>query len=239
MVTILKMQTVRAANSSKRPVLLIHGFATSPELDWSELVPRLNRDGHDVIMVELPGHGDSREMSSRSSVPSAIVTGLVEIIDSQPTDVDVVGYSLGARLAFDLPHATGRLHKLVLGGLSPMDPFAHVDVEAVKRGVSDPQSIDVADGLTQAITSLVTSPGNDPDSLIDCITGLSAEPFDPRQAFVTPTLLVVGEQDEMAAGSAMFAAQLPHSTVVHVPGDHVVALHSEQFGDAVLDFLSA
>ena len=43
---------------------------------------------------------------------------------------DVIGYSLGARLAWS-PAATGRVGRLVLGGLSPTDPIAGVDIELV------------------------------------------------------------------------------------------------------------
>jgi pimeloyl-ACP methyl ester carboxylesterase len=52
-------------------------------------------------------------------------------------EIDVVGYSLGARLAWALAgHPAVAVRRLVLGGLSPMEPFAMVDLPAARTALA-------------------------------------------------------------------------------------------------------
>jgi 2-succinyl-6-hydroxy-2,4-cyclohexadiene-1-carboxylate synthase len=96
------------------PVLLLHGF-TGRSASWTALASLLRRLGHRTIVVDLLGHG-------RSDAPSDPVRyaigrqardllSLLERLDARPADV--VGYSMGARialrLAVDGPDAVRRL----------------------------------------------------------------------------------------------------------------------------------
>jgi pimeloyl-ACP methyl ester carboxylesterase len=225
-----------AAADERPPVLLVHSFAMSAERDWAELRPRLLASGRRVLAVDLPGHGHAAPTAPPQARPSAIAAELATLIEAQGRPVDVVGYSLGARLCWELPAVTTRIRRLVIGGLAPFEPFATLDIDAVRAAIAGAPPADPMIGM---IAQMLTLPGNDPESLLACIEGLRGEPFAPDAVFETPTLLVIGDQDPMAAGSAPLAQRLPHAELTQIPGDHVAALHGPAFGDTVLRFLDA
>lgn len=96
------------------PVLLLHGF-TGRGASWAPLASLLRRLGHRTIVVDLLGHG----RSDAPSDPARYAVGrqahdllsLLDRLDARPTDV--VGYSMGARIALrlaaDRPTAVRRL----------------------------------------------------------------------------------------------------------------------------------
>ncbi|MCP3426112.1 hydrolase [Rothia sp. AR01] len=148
---------------------------------------------------------------------------------------DVIAYSLGARLAWELPGATPRVRRMVLGGISPREPFGAIDAAALREVLAGGEP---ADPLTGQIGAMIAAPGRDTESLIEVIRGLAAEPFDPREAAPRiPVLLVAGRDDVVAQGIEELAGLLPHGELQRVPGDHRVALTGPELRDAALDFL--
>ena len=125
-----------------RPVLLLHGFSSSAKLNWEDTgwLAALLEAGRRVITVDLPGHGRSgapEDMDSYS--PSRIRADLLQIAfdagarplrDGDPTSgLDVIGYSLGSRLAWEFGATQHELvHRLVLGGPNTADPLAEFDL---------------------------------------------------------------------------------------------------------------
>ncbi len=227
-----------AGTTAHPPVLLIHGFAATAEEDflatgWPEA---LAAAGHDVHAVDLPGHGDSPAVSRHAATTSAVVSALAAVIADLGDEVDVVGYSLGARLAWELPAATGHVRRLVLGGLSPFEPFAAVDVDAVAAASAGAPA---AEPLVGMMATMVSAPGRDTASLLALMAGLGSEPFDPsRGAPAVPTLIVRGEDDPMTQGLEGLASTLPDARFQTVPGDHRGALDSAEFRAAVVRFLA-
>ncbi|NBH12002.1 alpha/beta fold hydrolase, partial [Amycolatopsis sp. SID8362] len=109
-------------------MLLLHGFASDGHTDWVSTgwPAALVASGRPVLVPDLPGHGSSP--APADTTPKAITEELA-IAVGEVSEVDVVGYSLGARLAWELP-ALLPVRRLVLGGISPHEPFGAVDVEA-------------------------------------------------------------------------------------------------------------
>jgi pimeloyl-ACP methyl ester carboxylesterase len=219
----------------KRPVLFIHGFTRSAELDWIEpgWPTVLAAQGRGTIAVDLPGHGSCLPADPDAVSVNAIIAALVAAIDSTGQErADVIGYSLGARLAWTLA-ATGRVGRLVLGGLSPTDPIAGVDIDlvgAVARG--DAQA---PDPTIEGLATLVSLPWLELDQTLLLLKALGAEPFDPSVDIpTTPTLAVAGAEDD---SFDHIAATLPDATYKTVPGDHFGALMSPEFRAAAIDFL--
>ncbi len=99
-----------------RPLLLLHGLGGS----WRSWTPVRGAlaDRRDVIAIDLPGHGDSpaRADSGTFAGLADSVAGFVR--DSGLTGVDVVGSSMGARLALELARrgGVGRVVALSPGG---------------------------------------------------------------------------------------------------------------------------
>jgi pimeloyl-ACP methyl ester carboxylesterase len=143
----------------------------------------------------------------------------------------VIGYSLGARLAWSLA-ATGRVGRLVLGGLSPTDPIAGVDIElvgAVARGDAE-----TSDPMISGLATWVSLPWLEREQTLSLLKALGAEPFDPSVDIPrTPTLIVAGAEDD----SCEDIATLPDATYLTVPGDHYGALMSPEFRAAAIDFV--
>ena len=123
----------------------------------------------------------------------------------------MVGYSLGARLAWTLA-ATGRLGHLVLGGLAPTDTIAGVDIElvgAIARGDAEAPDPHIEELATRSL------PWLELDQTLLLLKALSAEPFDPSVDIPrTPTLVVAGTEDDR---TDHIAATLPDATYITVP----------------------
>jgi pimeloyl-ACP methyl ester carboxylesterase len=222
------------------PVLLLHGFASDGATDWVSTgwPAALTAAGRPVLVPDLPGHGSSPGPADAG--PRAVVEELafaVGTASEKASEVDIVGYSLGARLAWELP-ALLPVRRLVLGGLSPHEPFGAVDVEAALAFAGGGKL--PGDPLTAAIARMITAPGRDPAALARCIEGLRREPFAPRAGTITvPTRFVAGRDDPVSGGIEQLVPLVPGSELLTVPGDHGAALRGAAFKTAALTFLAA
>lgn len=233
--------TGSASATALPPVLLMHGFASSSAEDFGDWADALAAGGRDAYLVDLPGHGGSPAVpGAGAGTTSAVVAALAAVVRSIDAEhVDVIGYSLGARLAWELPAATGRVRRLVLGGLSPFEPFAGVDIVAIARAVDGEPPADPFVGM---MAGMVSGAGRDTDSLLALMAGLGSEPFAPEDPASSrpdvPTLLVAGADDPMTQGLEGLTTVVPDARLVRVPGDHLGALHSPAFREAALTFLA-
>ncbi|MES9606242.1 alpha/beta fold hydrolase [Actinomadura sp. NPDC000929] len=224
------------------PVLLVHGFGSDGRADWIEtgMVGALTAVGRTVLVPDLPGHGESPAPASPDAAAApAVAAALVSAVDRAGAGTfDVVGYSLGARIAWELPSAApGRVERSVLGGLSPVEPFSAVDIDAFRRAVREGAECD--DPFTGAIAAMVRAQGDRAAGLALCVEGLRATPFEggPWNAKVLP-VFVVGENDELTRGIGRLAEELGEAELVTVPGAHHEVLGGPHWRVAVLDALS-
>lgn len=98
-------------------LVLLHGLLGSGE-DWLPILPFLN--DRPVLLVDLPGHGDSRHQSADSFVDvSRQLTAL--LAEEGVNDYWLLGYSLGGRIAmFHACHGeTSGLRGLLVEGAHP------------------------------------------------------------------------------------------------------------------------
>jgi len=205
-----------------RPVLLLHGFSSSSKLNWEDSgwLTALLEAGRRVITVDLPGHGRSgapEDMDSYS--PSRIRADLLQIVfdagarplrDGDPSSgLDVIGYSLGSRLAWEFGATQHELvHRLVLGGPNVADPLADFDLIAAQRYLAD--GTPIADESTAGLLKMaMLLPSNNIFALLSLVEAIKTEPYDPAEAVPhMPMLLVAGENDDRAATMPELAARL-------------------------------
>jgi len=247
-----------ANDAGLRPILLIHGFSASSKLNWEDTgwIPALLEAGRRVIAVDLPGHGRSgapEDMDSYS--PSRIRADLLQIAfdagarplrDGDPASgLDVVGYSLGSRLAWEFGATQPELvHRLVLGGPNMADPLAAFDLVAAQRYLADGTPIE--DPSTAGLLSMAQAlPSNNIFALLSLVEAIKLEPYDPAEAVPhMPVLLVAGENDERAASMpqlaelALKAGSMAEQLVL--PGrTHTNAITSRAFKQAAIAFLGS
>lgn len=102
------------------PLLLLHGF-TGSAAAWAPLVPALAGQAR-VIAVDLPGHGRTDAPGDPGAYAWApTLDRLGTLLDALGApQADVLGYSMGGRLALGLALAQPRrVRRLVLEGASP------------------------------------------------------------------------------------------------------------------------
>lgn len=234
------------------PVFLIHGFASSIELNWvkSGWVSALNRAGRRVLSVDLPGHGKSTSPYDIDSyTPGKIRADLLQILidqgvrplraDDPTSGVDLVGYSLGSRLAWEFGATQAELvRKMVLGGPNPEDPLADFDLVAAQNFLND--GTPIADASTVWLLDMAQQiPSNDIFALLALVQAIKMEPFDPTDAVPKmPILLVAGELDERAKSMALLAELSGQAQQHIIPGrTHNNAVTSRDFKEAAIAFL--
>ena len=231
------LSVARSAGTG-RPVVLLHGLASRASQDWPAPAWEDAFAGRPLVRVDLPAHGES---PACGVLPT---TGVVDLLAQAVAavapgeEIDLLGYSLGARLAWALAaHPALAVRRVALGGLSPMEPFTMLDLPAARAAAAGGPA--PADPITGMILGMTTLPGNRPEALLDLIEGLASEPFDPALGAPTqPVLLLGGTDDPMAQGIDVLAAAVPDSRVVRVPGEHLAALHAPEFRAAVVAFLA-
>ena len=245
-----------ATDAGLRPVLLIHGFSSSSKLNWEDTgwLAALLEAGRRVITVDLPGHGRSGAPEDRDSyAPSRIRADLLQIAfdfgarplrDGDPSSgLDVVGYSLGSRLAWEFGATQHELvHRLVLGGPNVADPLADFDLVAAQRYLAD--GTPIADESTAGLLKMaMLLPSNNIFALLSLVEAIKSEPYDPAEAVPhMPMLLVAGENDERAASMPELAALGAKAGAMVeqlvLPGrSHTNAITSRAFKQGAISFL--
>ncbi|HXF03452.1 MAG TPA: alpha/beta fold hydrolase [Arthrobacter sp.] len=252
----LHVQVYEAAEGTegpRRPVILLHGFASSAKLNWEDAgwVTALTQAGRRVVTVDLPGHGESTAPEEMDAyAPSRIRADLLQLIqdakvrllkeDDGDTGVDLIGYSLGARLAWEFGATQPELvRRMVLGGPGSADPLADFDLRAAQRFLADGTPIeDVNTAELLRMAKLV--PSNDIFALMTMIEAVKTEPFVPAEAVPKmPVLLVAGDRDDLAATAPELAELAEAAELMWLPArTHANAVTSRTFKTAAIEFLA-
>ena len=219
------------------PIVFLHGWTNSTattwiEPGWFELV---KEGGRRPLGFDLLGHGEADkpdEVEAYRDLVAPVVEQLPFGVD-EGRQIDVVGFSLGARTALDLTLRHPQLvRRLVLGG--------------VGRNLVQPREQSegtTADAAGFRFESLLRSAGPEAAEVYRKVNEaqsarpdryLSAE----QLATVTqPVLLVIGAED-FAGPPEPLAELLPDVEVKVLPGvDHFALPKQFGFIDAALEFL--
>ena len=104
------------------PIVLVHGFASNKEVNWVQpgWLETLTRAGRRVIAFDNRGHGQSSKLYDPAAYHSATMAEDVRaLLDHLGlARADVMGYSMGARIAAFLAlNHPARVRAAILGGL--------------------------------------------------------------------------------------------------------------------------
>ena len=97
-----------------RPIVLLHGAFYTIEMNWGQLIPELSKT-RKVIAIELQGHGHT-PFSDRKLDFATLASDVEGVMNYLKIDsADVVGYSMGGSLAYQLAiQSPKRVRKLVI-----------------------------------------------------------------------------------------------------------------------------
>jgi len=226
------------------PITLVHGFASSKEVNWVQpgWVATLTGTGRRVIALDDRGHGQSSKLYDSADYHTTKMAGDVRaLLDHLKIErADVMGYSMGARIAafLALEHPAV-VRSMVLGGLG-MHLIDGVGLpESIAEALEAPSLADVSDAQGRMFRAFADQTRSDRRALAACIRG-SRQVLTREQAasIQTPTLIAVGTKDPIAGSAEELAAVMPNAKALPIPGrDHMLAVGDKVFKAGVLEFL--
>lgn len=225
------------------PVVLAHGLFSDGPTNWIKFgtAAKLVDAGCRVIMPDLRAHG----LSDRPHDPALYFDGvlgrdLAELVTHLGlTDYDLGGFSLGARTTVQavgegLKPRRAVLAGMGLEGLTGWLKRKHFFLEAIDM-------VDTAsrgDSHWLAIQFMKTMKVDLDAAKLLLPTFTDAKP-EWLAAFVMPTLVVCGSEDQDNGSAPKLAKALPNATYAPVPGTHMSSVTKSEFGEALAGFCGA
>jgi pimeloyl-ACP methyl ester carboxylesterase len=227
------------------PIVLIHGFASNKEVNWVApgWVTTLARAGRRVIALDNRGHGQSTKLYEPAAYHSAIMAQDVRaLLDHLALPrADVMGYSMGARIAAFLALADPqRVRAAVLGGLGIHLVDGVGLPETIALALEAPTRAEVTDPTGFMFRSFAEQTKSDLRALAACMRG-SRQTLSAAEAgrIAAPLLVAVGSKDRIAGSPQALAALIPGARALEIPGrDHMLAVGDRAFKQGVLEFLA-
>jgi pimeloyl-ACP methyl ester carboxylesterase len=229
---------------SGRPLILLHGFLGSGS-HWVDQGPgdALVEQGFRLVLPDLRGHGQSARSHDPDRYPPDVLAddgvALIEHLGLGAGQYDLGGYSLGARVVVRMLARGAKPRRAVVagqglakvsgpqgGGANQRALTALVDGVAPEPGSADAQ-----------IAHWIEKVDADPRALLHLFGSLVPTPENDLRRITTPTLVVIGDQDERSDADEL-AALLPAGRHVVVPGGHGGAFAAPEFGAAIIAFLA-
>jgi len=227
------------------PIVLVHGFASSKEVNWvaPSWTATLTGAGRRVIALDDRGHGKSSKLYQPADYHTALMAEDVRaLLDHlRIARADVMGYSMGARIgAFLAVKHPDRVRSLVLGGLGIKLVEGAGLPESIAEALEAPSIGDVADSVGRMFRAFADQIGSDRRALAACIRGsrqvLSREDV---ATINVPVLVAVGGKDPVAGAPQPLASLLPKGRALEIPNrDHMLAVGDKVFKAAVIEFLN-
>lgn len=226
------------------PILLIHGFASNHVINWLSTGwhKTLAHDGRRVIALDNRGHGASGKLYE----PAAYATSIMAqdaanlLAHLGIGRADVMGYSMGARIAAFLARDEPALvRSLILGGLGNHLVDGVGLPMSIAEAMEAPSLATLTDPMQRMFRKFAEGTQSDLAALAACIRG-SRQVLAPAEAaaILTPALIAIGTKDEVAGNPHRLAAMMGNATAFDIVGrDHNLAVGDRSFKQAVLDFL--
>jgi pimeloyl-ACP methyl ester carboxylesterase len=226
------------------PILLIHGFASTHRINWVQpgWTSALTKAGRRTILFDNRGHGESEKLYDADdyATPSMAADAANLLAHLGIARADVMGYSMGARIAaFLASNRPDLVRSLILGGLG--DHL--VDGVGLPLGIADameaPSLEDLSDPMQRMFRAFADQNHSDLRALAACIRG-SRQTLsrDEIARIAVPTLIAIGTADDVAGDAHALAAMFHDAEALDIPGrDHNRAVGDKVYKQGVANFL--
>jgi pimeloyl-ACP methyl ester carboxylesterase len=240
---------ITPAGGASGTVLMVHGFATSRAENWRRLgwYGAFERKGYRIVAHDQRGHGESDKPHDPAAYGrEALVGDILRLMDHLKLErVDLLGYSMGARLSLQtaLEHPD-RVGNLIVGGIGgrmlkpPEGQPAPTMTMAEAMQAEDPETI--TEKTLKGFRLFADQQGEDRLALAAFSQGRGGLALgeDDLAVLRAPTLVVAGSRDEMAGDPQELADAIAGAKAVTLPAcDHFSAIPHALFKAAVFDFL--
>jgi pimeloyl-ACP methyl ester carboxylesterase len=232
------------AEGEGEPVLLIHGFASNARTNWRDTgwMRFLSGHGFRAIALDNRGHGASDKLyDSESYAGAAMAEDAAALLDHlEIAKADVIGYSMGARIAafLALSHPE-RVRSAVFGGLGANMIYGVGDPSPIAAGLLADDASSVTGWFARAFRAFADQTKSDRRALAACIMATRDRiPAQELGLLKVPVLVAVGTEDAIAGPAQPLADAIPGAAALDIPGrDHMKAVGDRVFKEGVLEFL--
>jgi pimeloyl-ACP methyl ester carboxylesterase len=233
--------------SRRPPVVLHHGFTVDAVVNWvyPGVVSALTGVGRQVWAPDARGHGLSDCPHDPDCYGEAKMAGdLIELLDVIGVDeVDLVGYSMGAVVSLLVAAQDDRVRRVAIGGVG----CAVVELGGVDTRVMSPDAVAAAllaedpdtieDPGAANFRRMAEGIGADRVALAAQAARRHAEPI-ALDRITAATLLVVGDEDPLAARPEVLSGAIAGARLERVSGDHLTAVGDPRFARLIVEHLS-
>ncbi len=228
------------------PILLIHGFASNVAANWidPQWVRTLTQAGRRVIALDNRGHGESDKLyePERYGAPE-MAEDARRLLDHLGIErADVLGYSMGARIAAFLVFAhPERVRSVIFGGLGIHMVRGMVGSGPLAKALEAPRLEDVTNDTARSFRIFAEQTKSDLKALAACMRGPREKvPRGKLGEIAVPVLVAVGSEDVIGGSGAALAELIPSAQFLEITGrDHMKAVGDSRFKQGVLDFLTS
>ncbi|MDQ2903127.1 MAG: alpha/beta hydrolase [Chloroflexota bacterium] len=229
-------------------IFLHHGFIANANINWVQpgIVAALTNAGRQVVALDARGHGESDKPHDPSFYgEEKMAQDLRQLFDiMRATHVDLVGYSMGAIVSLITASQDEHIRRLVVGG---------VGAGVVNRGgvntrtlsgaaLADAMHVQDADTITdptaRAFRAYADRVGGDREALAAQAVSRHASHI-PLNQIKAPTLLITGDNDQLAARPEILASAISDAQTLLLPGDHLSIVRLPRFASAIVEFLAS
>ncbi|HEY1631362.1 MAG TPA: alpha/beta hydrolase [Rhizomicrobium sp.] len=232
------------ARESGRPVILVHGFASSRDENWKRLgwYGAFERKAIRFAAFDVRGHGESAKPHDPAAYAREKMVGDVFALMDHlgAARADLLGYSMGARIVLSAALAQPeRVPMVIAGGIGGklFEPAPQGNPMAAAMEADD--SATIAEPMLRSFRQFADEQGEDRKALAAC--SRAAHPTFTREMLAglrVPTLIVAGARDELAGDPRVLADAIPGARAVTLPGcDHFSAIPHGLFKASAFDFL--
>ena len=229
-----------------RPILLIHGFASSGIVNWVNTgwTEALREAGYQPITIDNRGHGKSRKVyDPKLYFAHEMADDAARLLDHlELKRVPVIGFSMGARItAFLMLRHPERVRCAVWGGMGANLMTGMDDSEEIAAALTAESLADVRGPVGRQFRLFADHSKADRAALAACVVS-SREPMleDDVRQIGAPVLVAVGENDEMAGEIEPLVRLLPQGEGFVIPKrNHMLSTGDPKFKAATIKFLLA